>query len=294
MYTDKDQPRTIWIAFALSLVIHLAAPWHWLPRLHILSGEKRAQSESPGAFHVRLTAHPSLAARSESARERPRSPSVGRHSRPSKAAAGSAVTPLIAIKRRDASLPLSTARSTASVPVAVNPTDPIDARSDGPPEQPPFALPSSVSTAPPFEDSYTFRDRVITEYVASKRRTAYGNDPKRSGGIFQIKRLSDDHAEFFFFGSNGDVRRNTEQLIAVRKDNHADIRTAVVLKMMEIIREHAHGDFDWQSRRLGRILTFSTRPADSAALQDFLMQEFFINQRPARWDAMRSDNTNSP
>jgi hypothetical protein len=56
-----------------------------------------------------------------------------------------------------------------------------------------------------------------------------------------------------------------------------DIRLVMIRRMIAIVREHYDGDFDWISNRLGRTVTLSARPADNAALEDFLMKEFFGN-----------------
>ena len=55
-----------------------------------------------------------------------------------------------------------------------------------------------------------------------------------------------------FFGWNKDIRRNSTQRIEVSKGDNANIRIAVVRRMIGIIRDHESGDFTWVSRRLGR------------------------------------------
>ena len=65
------------------------------------------------------------------------------------------------------------------------------------------------------------------------------------------------------------------QIIEVRKGNNPDIRIAVVRKIIEIIRAHEPGDFVWVSRRNTRGVALSARLADNAALEDYMMREFF-------------------
>ena len=77
-----------------------------------------------------------------------------------------------------------------------------------------------------------------------------------------------------FYGWNPDFRRETPQLIEVRKDNNSDIDIAVIRKIIEIIRNYERGDFSWYSKRTGKSLTLSARARDSAGLEDFMMQEF--------------------
>jgi len=89
-----------------------------------------------------------------------------------------------------------------------------------------------------------------------------------------------DDAEFVFFGWNRDIRRNTAQLIEVRRGNNKDIRIAVVRKIIAIIREYEQEEFLWESKRLGRNLTLSARAKDNAGLEDFMMREFFDAPAP--------------
>ena len=100
--------------------------------------------------------------------------------------------------------------------------------------------------------------------------------------MFQVQRMGYDDAEFFFFGWNKEIRRNTKQMIEVRKGNNSDIRIAVVRKMISIIREYEREDFLWESYRLGRALTLSARARDNAGLEEFMLLEFFSNPRAAQ------------
>jgi hypothetical protein len=53
--------------------------------------------------------------------------------------------------------------------------------------------------------------------------------------------------------------------------------------MIELIRKHYSGDFNWDSRRLGRVVVLSARIEDTASLEGFMMKEFFeIDPRAAR------------
>lgn len=132
----------------------------------------------------------------------------------------------------------------------------------------------------PAEASEAERANRIAEANLGVGRTPSHGQDLAGGGIFQIKRLGYDHAEYLFYGWNVDIRRNSTQLVTVRKGAHADIRTAVVRSMIDIIRRHEQGDFLWESRRLGRNVNLSARAADDAGLVDFLMKEFFDD--PAR------------
>jgi hypothetical protein len=132
-----------------------------------------------------------------------------------------------------------------------------------------------TSNAQPAEDDKARSDRIAAANLGSQRAQTFGYDPKQGGGVFQIVHMGYDTAEFAFFGWNKDIRRNTKQLIEVRKENNSDIRIAVVRKMIAIIREYEREDFVWDSYRLGRSLMLSARERDNAGLEDFMLREFF-------------------
>src|SRR6185436_7667174 len=106
-------------------------------------------------------------------------------------------------------------------------------------------------------------------------KPSFGPDPDFGGGIFHIQRLTLNDAEFAFYGWNKDIRRNTTQVIEVRKGENSNIRIAVIRRMIGIIREHENEDFVWESRRLGRNISLSARARDNSGLEDFMMREFF-------------------
>ena len=78
------------------------------------------------------------------------------------------------------------------------------------------------------------------------------------------------------------MRRYTRQLVEVRRGAHPDIRVAVVKQMLTIIRHYEPEEFSWDSKRLGRSVTLSSLPRDSAGVEDFLMEEFFPGTTAAR------------
>ncbi len=124
------------------------------------------------------------------------------------------------------------------------------------------------------------RDRIVAENLGLNRTPTFGHDPRNAGGIFEIKELNYDDAEFWFFGFDKDIDRNARQLIEVRRGDNPDIRIAVVRKMISIIRQNVTGDFLWVSQRLGRQVSLSARPGDNAELEDFIMRDIFPGPRP--------------
>lgn len=95
-----------------------------------------------------------------------------------------------------------------------------------------------------------------------------------ASGIFEIRHMAFRTAQFSFRGwKHNDSNSHLELIDVDAPDNNIEL--AIVKKMIEIIRREYQGDFKWESRRLGRVLTLSARREDNAGLEDFLIQEFF-------------------
>ena len=146
---------------------------------------------------------------------------------------------------------------------------------EGPASQPSLpASPGMIASAP--AETEAERARRITAANLQPKQQVFGYDPAAGGGVFQIRRMSLNDAEFAFFGWNREIRRRTMQIIEVGKGNNADIRVAMVRKMISIIRDEVKEDsFNWESKRLGRNIQLSARLRDNADLEDFMMREFF-------------------
>ena len=125
------------------------------------------------------------------------------------------------------------------------------------------------------EEESARSDRIIAANLGSLRAAPPGESPRRGGGIFEIRSIGIENAEFLFFGWNRAMVRNTTQSIEVRRGANPTIQIAIVRRMIAIIRDYENGDFQWQSRRLGRNVTLSARAADNAGLEKFMMAEFF-------------------
>ena len=143
----------------------------------------------------------------------------------------------------------------------------------------PSSSPQSSSTSKAASDENERQNRIIAANIGLNGRPTFGKDPKNGGGVFQIKTMEYSYAEFYFFGWNKDISRNSKQVIEVRKGNNADIQIAIVRRMIEIIREHETEDFLWESHRMGRQVTLSARARDTAGLESFMLQEFFYDTR---------------
>ncbi len=272
---------TIWVAFALSLVFHAALLWGWVPRVQDVSLDSTERGTAGGPLVLQLAPPPG---RAPSASPAPPASSSAPQASPAKRAPQSA-----AMSRPPPRTPVITQPQPAPAMAAAPATPPAVAPAQPPVEgdffsnlearrrargEPPAPPPAESASAEPVEDERARHNRIVAANLGLSRTPTFGPDPT-GGGVFQIQRMSSDHAEFVFFGWNKDIRRNSKQLIEVRKGDNADIRIAVVRRMITIIRDHEAGDFTWVSQRQGRNITLSARMRDNAGLEDFMLQEFF-------------------
>ncbi|MBX3617542.1 hypothetical protein [Nitrosomonas sp.] len=98
-----------------------------------------------------------------------------------------------------------------------------------------------------------------------------------TSGIFQIMRIGPRTAEFSFRAWTTGQSNPRLQMIQVTAGPEGDIERAIIRRMIQLIREYYKEDFNWESHRLHRVVVLSAREKDSAALEDFLIREFFIN-----------------
>jgi len=274
----------IWVAIAVSLLIHLVALWDWFPELRLKLQEQAERGETRMPLQARMVppARPPSASLPTAPRSLPRQVPLARPVIPPPPPA--AQPPV----QQRSEMALNTPSPHTVPPSALPPPSPPPPLSATVPRASPSPQGDLASfiearrlargeTAVPsasVETEEARRNRIVASNLASQEAASLGFDPNR-GGVFQIQRLGFDRAEFVFYGWNKDIRRNSSQLIDVRKGEHADIRIAVVRRMIAIIREHEKEEFTWESRRLGRVITLSARPRDTVGLEDFLMREFF-------------------
>lgn len=98
-----------------------------------------------------------------------------------------------------------------------------------------------------------------------------------TSGIFQIMRIGPRTAEFSFRAWTTGQSNPRLQMIQVTAGPEGDIERAIIRRMIQLIREYYKEDFNWESHRLHRVVVLSAREKDTAALEDFLMREFFVN-----------------
>ena len=111
--------------------------------------------------------------------------------------------------------------------------------------------------------------------IAAANGRSRGDDKNETGGVFSVTGKSFSSAELKFRGWNPNFKRRWLQQVTVQLGAEPDIETAIVKKMIELIRKEKTGDFEWDSHRLQRVVTMSARVEDTAELQEFLFKEMF-------------------
>jgi hypothetical protein len=274
-----DEPRVrhdvvtiprLWVTIAASVLIHIAILFIWIPRTHLLTPGDQQQNQITDRLQVRLESPPTPTP-SESAR--PTQPSLPSAPRPPRTVARLRPPPITLPNPQAPALPVpppappvAAAPPRPSPPIAGDLAAYVEARRRERGEQPS----ATDNEAAQF-------NRAIAANLPAPARGVAAQDTKRGGGIFQIKRMTYDDAAFEFYGWNTDMGRKTPQLIEVRKGDNADMRIAVVRRMIAIIRQFEKEDFNWESPQRGTIVVLSARLSDNAALESYLMREFFDN-----------------
>jgi hypothetical protein len=285
---DDIRISAIRVAFVVSLLVHAAALWTFLPKLRLLTPTEETQGEAGSPLAVKLAPLPLPPGSPPPAASPPPpppppmvalQPPARIASPPKTAVRPPSPPPVMSIPRQTADAPAAAAEP--APPQATGATDLaayVEARRRARGETPSTAQ-ESAPNAPSAESENERQNRIIAANIGMNGRPAFGRDPKNGGGVFQIKTMEYSYAEFYFYGWNKDISRTSKQVIEVRKGDNSDIRIAVVRRMIAIIREHETENFLWESHRLGRQLTLSARARDNTELEAFMMQEFFYDVR---------------
>ena len=266
----------IGVAAVLSLLVHAVVLWG-LPRLRLPSLELSELPDPNRSLSVRLA--PSTPPPAPPPSERRARPAPALQAQPPPTARPPPAPPVIALKPPAPKLPPP---APARPAVEGDLWSYIEAKRRARAEPATAASAESAPSTPLPEDESARRDRVAAANLAPPQSQTFGYDPGRRGGAFQLQRVGLDDAEFIFYGWDREARRNMARLIEVRRGTESDIRIAVVRRMIVIIRDFEKGDFLWESSRLGRGVVLSARPRDNAALEQFMMEEFFTAARVTR------------
>lgn len=123
--------------------------------------------------------------------------------------------------------------------------------------------------------------RAMANIMGAQGRSANG-ERNDTGGVFQIVNQTFNSAEIKFRGFSTNFKRQWLQHVRVDQGSEKDIETAIVKRMIEMIRKEKPGDFIWESHRLGRNVPMSARKENEKELEAFLLLEFFPNYGKVR------------
>lgn len=286
---DSVRIPTVWLAVALSLVLHALLLWSF-PRLDFrellnpFQSDKLGQQQ--GSLAVRIAPPPRAA---------PPAPSSGSESvLPERKSAPPPPSPRrekLLTTERPAAAAIPVAPPKAAPPQAAPTPPPVEVARPAPAPPMDFAAmvearrraraPETPQNAPrppdpqPQETEQERHSRQVAANLGLNRAPSFGTNKNAGGGIFQIVTLSPEEATFHFFGWNKMIRRNSMQAMSVKRGDNPSIELAVVRRMINVIRETTTGDFTWESQRLGRDVELSARVADQQQLETFLLAEFF-------------------
>ena len=199
-----------------------------------------------------------------------------------------AVTPPLQAPRPRTVAPLSPRMMT--VPSATPQSVPLDPEPPAP-IKPPEAAPTDFMSMV----NANRERRAAAESAARAQGRASGRDPSAddiamasinrnirsltqgsgTSGVFQILSKGHRAAQFAFRGWTSDSRNSRREVIDVDAGLNGNVDQAIIRRMIDLIRTHYQGDFNWDSQRLGRVVVLSARVEDSAGLEEFMMREFF-------------------
>jgi hypothetical protein len=276
--------RIIWLALFLSLLVHMVALLTSPPLMRPVAFDPSDKAEASQALIAQLTPRATPSPPESAPPPTPAArPSVAAPP-PARSAPRPAPPPPPIVRNEPAPSAIPTPPPPPTQPAETQPTPRPPAETDlssyiaarrNARGDAAATSESNAPNAPPAESEKERLNRVVAANLGLNKTPTFGDDPKRGGGMFQIRRIGYDDAEFIFNGWDQDIGRVARQLIEVRKGSNPDIRIAVVRKIIEIIRAHEPGDFIWISRRASKGVALSARPADNAALEDYMMREFF-------------------
>jgi type IV secretory pathway VirB10-like protein len=138
----------------------------------------------------------------------------------------------------------------------------------------------SPSDQPAEESEDARANRIAMANIAAANGRSRGDDRNETGGVFSISNKTFHSADLKFRGWNPNFKRRWLTQLTVEQGTEVDVETAIVKKMIELIRKEKTGEFQWDSQRLQRVVTMSARPQDTAELQAFLFKEMFPDYRP--------------
>jgi hypothetical protein len=273
---DRIVIRAIDIAFALSILLHVLALWTWPKELLMRPFEDPREGKPGGSLAVRLLPSPPPRPAPSVEPPLPERRLVAPRTAHSPPATPRVLTAERQAKSASVAQPKPRPPESKSAVLGEDLAAYIEARRRAR-EPAPAAAPAPPG--PPVESEQERANREAAARLGLNPTPTFGSNKILGGGTFQVRSVGIERAELVFYGWNKFINRVSLQVFEVPRGSNPSTQIAVVRKIIEIIREQESGNFLWESLRLRRELTLSARPADTAALEAFLMEEFFSEGR---------------
>lgn len=133
--------------------------------------------------------------------------------------------------------------------------------------------------AEPQESENDRANRIARANIMGAQGRNAAGERDETGGIFSIVNKSGLSADIKFRGWNTNFKRQWSQQVHVELGTDIDIETAIVRRMIDLIRKEKPGEFQWESHRLGKVITMNAGKQYQGELEAFLLKEFFPNYR---------------
>jgi hypothetical protein len=217
----------LWVAIVLSLLLHVTALWLLFPHLRLMSQAPGINDLTPLAVEIAPRRQASSIAM---ASPRPRESAPATPASPPPALAAKPVPhpqPKPRPSPRVRPLPPMIARNVPQAPMLPPPQlapTPVPATPEAKPAPMPPAPAGDLASyieakriargeapSPPGDngasDDIARRDRIVAENLGLGRKPSFGANTRNAGGLFEIREIEGDAAEFYFFGFDKDIQR---------------------------------------------------------------------------------------
>ncbi|QJD99666.1 hypothetical protein HH212_06200 [Massilia forsythiae] len=276
----RQGPNRTGLALTILLHVLLVAVWLYQPNSHTSAPAKAGREEAaivwlPPEQQVKPTPKPTPTPKAERTPARQSKPTPTKSAPPRVTQVQRLPNTITLPQEKPAEVaPKPTPQPKEEAPQAVDMQAYIDARRR--------ARGAGAQSDQPAEESEAARGtrNALANIAAINGRG--GQDPNETGGVFSVTNKSFSSADLKFRGWNPNFKRRWLTAVTVERGSDPDIETAIVKKMIELIRKEKNGDFEWDSHRLNRVVTLSARPQDTQELTAFLFKEMFPEYRPPR------------
>jgi len=119
------------------------------------------------------------------------------------------------------------------------------------------------------------RMRIAKANIMGAQGRSGSGEREQKGGLIEIVNKSYHSADIKFRHYNSNFKREWLQEVHVDQGAEADIESAVVRRMMELIRKDWPDEVPYHSDRLGRVIVVNTRRENDAGMFAFLLKELF-------------------